>query len=198
MNAATGTGFIAERGADAARDALFGDSLACDELRPAAFLPGAIDPASAQAHGQRAEGLLRALAVVEDGRGDEPDEHTAADLALQRIEAKLDLLTALVARLAHSGHDDPRQSLRWSARGACLPVAEPVPAGTSGSFRIQPADWLPEPLLLPATVLACTGAGEDRRLWLRFGPLSPPLDLALERHLFRVHRREIAERRRPR
>lgn len=186
--------------ADAAREALFGESLACDEIRPAAFRPEPIDEAIAHSHGQRAEGLLRALSVVEDGRGDEPEEHTPSDLALFRVEAKLDLLTVLVARLAKSDRDDPLQPLRWSARGACLPAAEPLPVGTTGSFRVQPVDWLPEPLQLPATVLACIPGqdGAPAQLWLRFGPLSPQLDLALERHLFRVHRREIAERRRPR
>lgn len=189
--------------ADAARETLFGDSLACDEIRPAAFVAEPIDAASAHDYGQRAEALLRALAVVEDGRGEEPDEHSPSDLALHRIEAKLDLLTTLVASLAKIAHADPRLPLRWSAHGACLPVNAALPPGTVGSFRIQPADWLPESLRLPATVLACTGGddaevGQLQQAWLRFGPLSPQLELALERHLFRVHRREIAERRRPR
>lgn len=181
---------------DAASDALFGDSLACNEHRPVLFLPGPIDTGAAHAIGQRAEALLRALAVVEDGRVEEPEEHSPSDLALHRIEAKLDLLTTLVAALAKRDRDDPVQPLRWSARGACVPFAAAVETGSTGHLRVQPADWLPEPMLLPATVLACTpAAASPFALWLRFGPLAPQLEQALERHLFRVHRREIAERR---
>lgn len=184
--------------AAAAREALFGDVLACDEVRPAMFLPGALDQAAVQSLGARGEALLRALAVVEDGaRNEEPEQ--PADHAAHRIEAKLDLLTALVAGLATSHDSDPLQALQWSAHGACLAIDGPVPAGTGGRFRLQPADWLPSPLILPATVLTCDTDAEGKpRVWLRFGPLSPALEAALERHLFRIHRRAVAESRRPR
>jgi len=184
--------------AAAAHEALFGDSLACGEARPAAFLPGVLDGVTVQSLGARGEALLRALAVVEDGtRSDEPEQ--PADYALHRIEAKLDLLTTLVANLSISHDADPMQLLHWSARGASLAIDAPVPIGTGGRFRVQPADWLPSPLILPATVLACdTDATGAPRAWLRFGPLSPALVAALERHLFRIHRRSIAETRRPR
>ncbi|MFD0738997.1 PilZ domain-containing protein [Lysobacter koreensis] len=182
----------------AAHEALFGDALSCHELRPAAFLPGALDAAAVQSLGARGEALLRALAVVEDGaRNEEPEQ--PADHAVHRIEAKLDLLTALVASLATSHDADPSRELQWSSHGACLAVDEPLAIGATGRFRVQPADWLPSPLLLPATVLACdAGLDGQPRAWLRFGPLSPPLEAALERHLFRVHRRAVAESRRPR
>lgn len=173
-----------------AADALFGDALACEQHRPAAFVPGEPVPPALAALCARAEGFLQSIALVEDGRADEAEEHGAAALALHRIEARLDLLTALVARLAHADAD-PWQSVRWSALGARIPDAANAAAGLRGVFRIQPCDWLPEPLQLPATVLAVDSGGA----WLRFEPLSPGLVQALERHLFRVHRREIAGRR---
>lgn len=182
----------------AAREALFGDALTCDELRPVAFLPGGLDDVAVQSYCARGEALLRALAVVEDGvRIEEPEQ--PADYALHRIEVKLDLLTALVASLSTSHDDDPLQPLQWSARGASLAVDDPLPVGTIGRFRVKLADWLPSPLILPATVLACdTEVDGITRAWLHFGPLSPALEAALERHLFRVHRRAVAESRRPR
>jgi len=74
-----------------------------------------------------------------------------------------------------------------------------LPVGSGGRFRVRPTDWLPSSLILPATVLACgPEAGGVTRAWLRFGPLTPALEAALERHLFRVHRRAVAESRRPR
>lgn len=185
-----------------AHEALFGDALTCDEVRRAAFLPDEIDAAALASFNARGEALLQSLAVVEDGaRSEEPDQ--PPDHALHRLEAKVDLLTALVASLCASHDDDPMRPLRWSAHGASLPVDSPLPVGTAGRFRVKPTDWLPSPLILPATVLACDHeAGADgrpqTRAWLRFGPLSPALEAALERHLFRVHRRAIAESRRPR
>lgn len=174
----------------AAEEALFGDALACRQHRPAAFVPGAIEPTALDSLCLRAEAFLQSVAVIEDSRLDEPEEHGAAALALHRIEARLDLLTSLVARLAQRDGGDAWRAVRWSAVGAFLPVAGAA-AGARGAFRIQPCDWLPEPLQLPATVLAADASGA----WLRFEPLTPGLTQALERHLFRVHRREIAGRR---
>lgn len=191
----------------AARESLFADALACEEVRPAAFEAGAPDAARLAAHLARSEALLRALAVVEDSaRHEDPDQ--PHDTALHRIEAKLDLLTSLVATLAGGHGSDPLRALKWSARGACLVVDAPVPAGTRGLFRVQPADWLPSPLVLPATVLACEAAAPEFAAhasaatgpvaWLRFDALPSPLEAALERQLFRLHRRAVAESRRPR
>lgn len=175
---------------------LFDEAIVCDEVRPCAFTPGALPPHVADRLCLEAETLLRALAVVEDSGSDGPEKHSH-DTALQRIEAKLDLLTALLASLAAHRADPPRP-LRWSSRGGTTLAEERVPPGSTGLFRIQPADWLPQVLQLPATVLATEEAGESTRLWLEFGPLPPALATALERHLFRVHRCAIAERRRQR
>ena len=180
---------------ETARAEVFGDSLACEEVRPAAFVPGTLSPDAARAACLRGENLLRSLAVVEDSRGDDGEDHSANDLALHRIEAKLDLLTALVTS-RFGEHFDPRRPLRWSARGACLEVDDAIAPGTGGALRVQPSDWLPEMLLLPATVLASVAHSSGQQLWLRFGPITPALESALARHLFRVHRRAIAESRR--
>ena len=171
---------------------LFDETVACEERRPAAFVAASgLTPGQLAASG---EALLRALAVVEDGP--RPEEPEGGDQSMARIEAKLDLLTALVAGLARQD-EDPLRELRWSARGACLVLDTAPPVG-EGLFRIRPADWLPSTLLLPATVLAHAPADAGLRVWLRFDPLSPALEGALERHLFRIHRRAVAESRRPR
>ena len=187
--------------ADNARALVFGDTLACEEVRPAAFVPGALTEEARRLACLRSEALLRAIAVVEDSRGDDGDERPGTEPGLQRLEAKLDLLTALVAGLVRQreAQDAPR-ALRWSALGGCLAVdagTAAVPGG-SGVFRIQPCDWLPETLELPATVLASVADERGQQLWLRFQALPAGLVAGLERHLFRQHRRAIAEARRPR
>lgn len=187
------------READAA---LFGEALACEDVRPCRFEPNAPeaatpDAAARHAEAVHAEAFLQALAIVEDSRGEDPEEHGPGALALQRIEARLDLLTALVGSMLQGAERDPPHALRWSAVGACLPGPD-LPSGSTGWLRIQPSDALPQPLRLPVQVLATEATAEGTRLWLRFDDLPAGLTAALERHLFRLHRREIAERRRPR
>lgn len=180
-----------------ARKQLFGDVLACEEIHPAAFVPGSLDPSRLRGHAVQAEALLRALAVVEDGaRGDESDPHVEG--VFRRLEAKIDLLTALVAGFAAGHSTDPARPLQWSARGARLVTDAAPPPLTQGIFRVQPAEWLPSPLVLPATVIAIENEGSSalHALWLRFESQTPALEGALERHLFRVHRRAVAESRR--
>lgn len=189
--------------ADNARALVFGETLACEETRPASFVAGALEANVLRVACLRSDALLRAIAVVEDSRNEDGDERGAQDLAMQRVEAKLDLLTALVATLVNSQEPhDPPQEFRWSALGVCLAVdaatAGAAAPGTLGMFRVQPCDWLPESLQLPAIVLASVADSDGHHLWLRFQSLPPALVAALERHLFRVHRRAIAESRRPR
>ena len=175
--------------------ALFGDALACEDVQRAAFVPQTLDPAWLETICARAEIHLSAIAVIEDSRNEE--EEGPQGLALRRIEAKLDLLLTLVGNLNTQANADPRVPLRWSAQGVQMPAGNhPCPEGSTGVFRVQATPWLPEPLLLPAAVIACAD-GDDGKpgQWLQFGPLPESTRAALERHLFRQHRRAVAERR---
>jgi hypothetical protein len=179
-----------------AETALFDDTLACDAVLPAEFAPGA-------AHGQpqQAEALLHGLAQVEDLRGEDGSEEKRGELPAlaQRMDAKLDLVLALIGRLVRqSAPPLPALPLRWSARGLRLALAQPVDhlPGTAGVVRLQPSEWLPDAIELPATVAASASVDGQSMLWLRFGALPAALEEALERHLFRMHRREVAARRR--
>lgn len=179
------------------RAQLFDDVLVCEEIRPAAFLPASVDAGQSRAQSLQAEALLRALSIVEDsGRHEEADPHV--DVAFRRLEAKVDLLTALIAGFASGQAMDATRPLRWSARGARLVTDTAPPLLTQGLFRVQPAEWLPSPLVLPATVVAIEPDPRSglQALWLRFDGLGSGLEAALERQLFRVHRRAVAESRR--
>lgn len=187
---------------EAARQALFGDALASEETRPAAVLPALEDDGRRRVLLMRAETLMRALAVLEDSRADEPDERNAADPALRRLEAKVDLLLGLVGSLMLRDQPaDPLRRLQWSMRGAAVDLsgAEAAPApGAAALLRMQPSDALPEAVQLPARVLAVEPQPTGRRVWLAFDAMPPGLESLLERHLFRVHRRAVAESRRAR
>jgi hypothetical protein len=172
--------------------ALFGDALACEDLQRAAFEPRQLDPAWLEAVSSRAEIHLSAIAIIEDSRNEE--EEGPQGLALRRIEAKLDLLLTLVGNLNVRANADPRVPLKWSAQGVRMPAGNACVEGSIGLFRMQATPWLPEPLVLPAVAIACA-PGDDGTpcQWLQFAPLPEATRTALERHVFRQHRRAIAE-----
>lgn len=172
--------------------ALFGDALACEDFQRAAFVPQQLDPAWLETTCARAEIHLSAIAIIEDSRNEE--EEGAQGLALRRIEAKLDLLLTLVGNLNTQANADPRLPLRWSAQGVRMPASSGCAEGSTGLFRLQATPWLPEPLVLPAVVIACApGDNGISSQWLQFAPLPESTRAALERHLFRQHRRAVAE-----
>lgn len=177
-----------------ADSSLFDDTLFND-----VELPLMLDP-QPPATTAGAELRLRAIALVEDGRSEDSEERNENTPALHRLEAKLDLVLALCASLV-AQQRPPLLTLpvRWSARGLRLHwphSAGPLPA--VASIIVQAADWLPDPVQLPASVLASQADTDGQQVWLGFGPLGDGLQAALERHVFRVHRRQVASSRRQR
>lgn len=173
---------------------LFGDALTCEAILPARFEPGE-RPLQLQV----SEALLHGLAIAEDVRSDDNEERGELPQSVQRMEAKLDLMLGLLGRLARQRDGAlPLRGLRWSHRGMRLDLPEPcrLQPSVAGVLMVEPAGWLGDYIELPALVLAETiGAAGSSHLWLRFAPLSAGLSEALERHLFRLHRRQIAEAR---
>ncbi|WP_369938768.1 PilZ domain-containing protein [Xanthomonas medicagonis] len=176
---------------------LFHDTLSCELALPADFKLG-----NGAGRFGAAEALLRGLAQVEDLRSDEGSEDRSdLPLQLQRMDAKLDLMLVLLGRLARQNEDGlPLRPLRWSRNGVRLELGSRsnAPSGAAGLLRLQPSDWLPDYLELPVRVLAEAAAAGSFHLWLRFETQPPGLQEALERHLFRLHRRQIADSRRAR
>ncbi|RRN78602.1 PilZ domain-containing protein [Pseudoxanthomonas sp. SGD-10] len=183
--------------AQAAEHGLFGDVLTCDAVLPASYL------ADATARTAQAEALLQGLAQVEDLRGSEDSgEEKRGELPLlaQRLDAKLDLVLVLLGRLVRQANPPlPPTPLRWSVRGLRLQLAAdaalPEP-DSAGSVRLQPADWLPDDVELPVIVSAAARGPQASWVWLRFPALPPGLEEAMGRHLFRMHRRQVADARR--
>ena len=177
-----------------AEHVLFDGALTCDVVLPAHFDTGARVVMQATS-----EALLKGLAIAEDVRGDDPDERKEATPTQQRIEAKLDLVLSLLGRLArrHEGAPAPT-ALRWSHRGMRLDATSPVACteGAPGIVVVQPAAWLSDQIELPVVVLAqVEGSHGLHHLWLQFDALNAGLAEAMDRHLFRLHRRQIAEAR---
>jgi len=170
--------------------ALFDDILSHEAHLPAAFVPGGAGRLS------HAESLLRNLALIEDsGREDNQSERDDATPFRQRLEAKFDLNLLMLGRLLEQARAPlPACEVRWSIRGARLEhsASSGLSHGSEGALRIQPCEWLPDLLELPARVMDVEAGG---RIWLSFPGFSPNMHDALERHLFRQHRRQIARSR---
>ena len=138
-----------------------------------------------------AEALFRDLAMVDERRADDGDAAAAADAGLRRVEAKLDLTLRLLARALPGLAIPPLTPVRLGLRGVRLegPCALLDDAAV---LRWQPAAWMPLPLLLPVRAAGRTADAS----WWAFDALPAPLAEALERHVFRLHRRLLAARRR--
>lgn len=145
--------------------------------------------------------VLEAVAAVEDKAPDHlHEEQPELHLELQRLDAKLQLLMDMVARLLRRDERFPgRCALRLAVElieiGCGKSDAPPLPdmvVASDGVLHLHLHPAIPAPLLLPGRIIDETRDDEGR--WLRFRPLalSTPESEALSRHVFRHHRRDVA------
>jgi hypothetical protein len=136
--------------------------------------------------------LLSNIAQLEERTvlGDEP---TQQEMELARLHAKMDvvleLLGALVPRYVAV---PPRVALHLSWQGVAWHSGDAAFAvGQTGAIEIYLHPTLLQPLRWPARIARIDGG------WVaaRFLPLAHPCQQALERHVFKHHRRAVAERR---
>jgi hypothetical protein len=131
--------------------------------------------------------LLDAIAVLEDG----PLAHAKKEepsAEFQRLELKIDLLTDLVCSLLSDRIPRP---LRLWVSGAGLVLPASVLAPGSERVELYPSQWLAQPLILEIGPVICRG-GDCGAAWRS---IDRALRDALERWVFRMHRREVARQR---
>lgn len=139
--------------------------------------------------------VLEAVAAVEDNvPGRLHEEQPELQLELQRLDAKLQLLMDMVARLLRRDESFPQ---RHAVRIAVdlIEVAGDLPGMSIGaegllSLHLHPA--IPAALQLSGRVVDDTRDDEGHWLHFQAGSLSDPEKEALSRHVFRHHRRGIA------
>lgn len=182
---------------DEAELQLFGQALVCRDELACTLTPGPETVAEIQRHQAMAERLLRSATLAETATPEDP-EHAPQDAALLRIEAKVDLALELLGRmLAAEQPQSPPRPVRWSRLGAQISVAQARVVGSRHLLSLQLPTGLSLPLRLPVQVLAgVEGADGQHELWLAFPPDTCGLEAAIERFLFRQHRRQIAASRR--
>lgn len=139
--------------------------------------------------------VLNLVAAVEEHRTDAGDEEAASGLDLLRLDAKLNLLLELMQRMAARDREPPaRRPLRFNAHGVALPADAAAPALESlVAVCIHLDACRAMPLELPARVIALPDPG-----WrlLAFIEPGPAMEEALDRLVFRYHRRQVAIERR--
>ena len=139
--------------------------------------------------------VLEAVAAVEEHplerlHEEQPELHQA----LHRLDAKLQLLMDMVARLLRREDHLPRHfPVRMAVE--MIEVAAGIDGMTVGAegvlhLHLHPA--IPAALMLPGRIIGEAHDGDGH--WLQFQPasLSEPEIEALSRHVFRHHRRSIA------
>ncbi|RCS30379.1 PilZ domain-containing protein [Rhodanobacter denitrificans] len=141
---------------------------------------------------ERNANTLAAIAALEERRADIGEDDSPLMQEMLRLDAKLTAMVDIVNHLlVPAGTLPPRQSLRFNAAGALLP-AMLVPPGGAVLLRLRFDACRSLPLELAARAERQL---DDGRVFVAFAPQGEMLGDAIERLVFRHHRRKVAEAR---
>jgi Atypical PilZ domain, cyclic di-GMP receptor len=177
-------------------EAFFGDGLIFEEMLPAVWAAGPLAEGPVLAHlNADNHQLLGAESSLNDIRVHEAlkDESPALLHEIQRLEFKINILLRLTAELAMRDSGLPSsQRIRLSSRALeWFGAATPAVGGTGLlALYINPA--LPQALKIPCVVAGERLQDNLRVAQLRFSGLSDAVVEALEKLIFRHHRRLVA------
>ncbi len=171
------------------------DELAYEDVLPVSWVPtlAPLDANAAARYDEPNQRLLQACAALEEQPSvprDKLDDGSPLGAELARLDFKLTLLLDLVVHIASRDLRRPDPvPVRFNAIGATFAAgavaAEP---GASGVVHIFLRNTLPQPLSLPARVVAA----DAKQVKLRFMPLSEAVADLIEKLAFRRHRRHVA------
>lgn len=173
------------------------EGITYDGIMRLSWMPRVDSPeAGYPAESARNERLLRALLLFQESHCELAEEPGERITDLLRIEAKLDLLFDLVARLIPEALDSdeacPVQlwmtGVRWDTTADQLPkVGEPL------WLLLYLDSGIPQPLRLPVRVTGVARETTGGRVTARLELLGEPLEDLIGRLIFRQHRRMIAQ-----
>lgn len=172
------------------------EGVALHERMPFAWEPAGLDNAVELDHAnQEAARVLQAMSVFEEAPREHSSDPNQPGQDLLHLESKVDVLLSLVGMLI--GHRQngaaPHSlvlragSLEWSG-----PVVAQANPGDQGYAVLYPNPMLPLPLRLPASICGSLERSGSRWLLTRFEFLTPPVKSAMEKLVFRRHRRQVA------
>lgn len=171
----------------------FSERVCVDDRLRVSLLPRDGDGSSLAQLGERNLSTLASIAAIEERRADGSDDDSPVLQELARLDAKLNALVDIVNRLLVPVSALPdRIPVRFNAIGALVPAALLPAAGDALCMRIH-LDACPSlPLELPARVQRRL---DDGLAFLALEPLGDAAGDAIERFVFRHHRRKVAEAR---
>ena len=176
---------------DTARWDEFEQRVSIEELLHVAVAPLAwpVSEAQSLSLAERNGNTLVAIAALEERRVEPAEDDNPLIQEIRRMDAKLTALVDVVNRLLTPADQLPVPRLiRFNARGAVIP-SELEPAGEALLLSLR-FDICPSlPLELPAHV---ERQFNDGRTFVSFPLLSDALGDAIERLVFRHHRRKVA------
>jgi Atypical PilZ domain, cyclic di-GMP receptor len=172
------------------------EGLALEDILPFAWMSGDFSHSAALEHANEDTArALQAIAVYEDSPRSPHDEMLNLKSDSARIEAKLDLVVSLVARLV-SEHTSLPEPLPMILRSRVLEwQAAPEFAGTKGEtgfMTVWANPHVPLPLRLPCRL--DQKVERNGYTWWRAGIeyLAPNVADGLDQVIFRHHRRQVA------
>lgn len=142
-------------------------------------------------------GVLRNLWMMQETMHEVPEEFSALEPALLRMESKLDLMVELLGQLLSKELQLPEthlvkissQYLQWHCR-------EPLELGSRVLLKCYLLPHLPLPLTVRGNVLAAEAQAEGGYLLtISLEDLDEQCSDLLDKIIFRIHRRTIARHR---
>jgi len=125
------------------------------------------------------------------------DEATGLELEVARLHQKTQLLVELLAlALGRDATRPAATNVELGSSGCRWRTAAPPRVGSEGQVVLWLHAAAPEPLLWPATITRVTPEADGAALTeAALLPLGEAAQAALERHVFQLHRRAVAEAR---
>ena len=168
------------------------DRIGFDTDIRAACVPGAIDSARRTALRDANLTVLLAVAGFSDRYAD-GDEDAGRSRELATLDAKVNALLMMVSQLMQQQMVlPPAFHVSFTAVGARLPKTLWSSEVAHGVLELHFDESLGMPLRLPAKLIAERDADH---VWVEFEGLGEAVSEALDRMVFRYHRRQVAEMR---
>jgi len=153
-------------------------------------------PGNTTSESARNLGVLRNLWLMQETLHDVPEEFSALEPTLLRLESKLDLVVELLGQSLSKEFQLPEahavkitsQFLQWQAR-------ESLEVGTRILMQCYLLPHLPLPLTLRGSVSTVEALDEGFQLTISLEALDEPCSELLDKIIFRNHRRSIARHR---
>ncbi|HZX71014.1 MAG TPA: PilZ domain-containing protein [Rhodanobacter sp.] len=151
-----------------------------------------VPPARALSLVERNGNTLAAIAALEERRVDSAEDDNPLVQEMRRMDAKLTALVDIVNRLLTPTETLPgRRLVRFNARGAVIP-SDLIPSGEAMLLSLRFDHCRSLPLELAAQV---DRQLDDGRTFVVFTTLNDAQGDAIERLVFRHHRRKVADAR---